>query len=71
MKKIIDYLKEKTDISDKDIEKAKEVTRKKTSEFLEVAQDKIEKNYNIIHDKTEEAVNDYKKSKEPTSKENY
>jgi len=71
MKKIIDYLKEKTNINEKDIEKAKEVTRKKTSEFLENAQDKIEKNYDIINDKTENFINNYNKSKEPTSKENW
>lgn len=71
MKRIIDYLKEKTNVSDEDIEKAKEVTKKKASAFLETAQYEIQKNYNIVQDKTEAVVDDYKKSKEPTSKENW
>ena len=71
MKKIINYLKEKTNVSDKEIEKVKEVTKKKASAFLETAQYEIQKNYNILQNKTETVVDNYKKSKEPISKENW
>jgi hypothetical protein len=68
---ILNTIKTKLNITDKDIENASSFIKSKSQAALAKTQEQLGKSYEIAHDKTLEAIDDYKKTKEPLSDMNW
>ena len=71
MIRIIDTIKTKLNISDKDIKETGTFIKSKSQVALNLAQEQLSKGYELAHDKTVEAIEEYRESKEPLSDANW